>query len=40
MFSQGRSEEEALRNVRDAIGLHLETLENELKGKKLVEVEV
>lgn len=40
VFSQGRTEEEALRNIRDAINLHLETLEDELKGKKLVEVEV
>jgi predicted RNase H-like HicB family nuclease len=40
VFSQGRTEEEALRNIREAINLHLETLEDELKGKKLVEVEV
>ncbi len=40
VFSQGRSEEEALKNVRDAISLHLETLVDELKGKKFVEVEV
>ncbi len=40
VFSQGRSEQEAVKNVRDAISLHLETLEDELKGKKLVEVEV
>jgi len=39
VFSQGRTEEEALRNTREAINLHLETLEDELKGKKLVEVE-
>jgi predicted RNase H-like HicB family nuclease len=38
--SQGRTEEEALRNIREAINLHLETLEDELKGKKLVEVDV
>jgi len=29
-----------LRNIREAINLHLETLEDELKGKKLLEVEV
>ena len=40
VFSQGRTEEEALKNIREAINLHLETLEDELKGKKLVEVEV
>lgn len=40
VFSQGRTEQEALKNIRVAINLHLETLEDELKGKKLVEVEV
>ena len=40
VFSQGRTEREALRNIRTAIGLHLDTLEDELKGKKLVEVEL
>jgi len=40
VFSQGRTEQEALKNIRTAIGLHLDTLEDELKGKKLVEVEV
>jgi predicted RNase H-like HicB family nuclease len=40
VFSQGRTEEEALKNIREAINLHLETLEDELKGKKLIEVEV
>jgi predicted RNase H-like HicB family nuclease len=40
VFSQGRTEEEALNNIREAINLHLETLEDELKGKKLIEVEV
>ena len=40
VFSQGRTEEEALKNIREAINLHLETLEDELKGKKLVEVDV
>lgn len=40
VFSQGRTEEEALKNIRHAISFHLETLESELKGKKLLEVEV
>jgi len=40
VFSQGRTEQEALKNIRKAINLHLETLEDELKGKKLVEVEI
>jgi len=40
VFSQGKTEEEALRNIRNAIGLHLDTLEDELKGKKLIEVEL
>ncbi|MGA8857844.1 MAG: type II toxin-antitoxin system HicB family antitoxin [Candidatus Bathyarchaeia archaeon] len=40
VFSQGRTEEEALKNIRNAIGLHLDTIEEELRGKKLVEVEV
>lgn len=41
VFSQGRTEEEALRNVRGAITLHLEAIEEESKGKKkLIEVEV
>ena len=40
VFSQGRTEEEALKNIREAINLHLDTLEDELKGKKLIEVEV
>jgi predicted RNase H-like HicB family nuclease len=40
VFSQGRTEQEALKNVREAISLHLDTLEDELKGKKLVEVEL
>lgn len=39
VFSQGKTEEEALGNIRNAIGLHLDTLEDELKGKKLIEVE-
>jgi predicted RNase H-like HicB family nuclease len=40
VFSQGRTREQALKNIREAISLHLETLEDELKGKKLVEVEL
>lgn len=40
VFSQGKTKEEALRNIRNAINLHLDTLEDELKGKQVVEVEV
>ena len=40
VFSQGASEQEALKNIRRAINLHLETLEGENKGKKLIEVEL
>ncbi len=41
VFSQGRTEEEALRNVRQAITLHLDAVEEESKGKKkLIEVEM
>ena len=40
-ISQGKTEEEALRNVKEAIGLALEHLgERIAKGKKLVEVVV
>jgi predicted RNase H-like HicB family nuclease len=39
VFSQGRTEGEALKNIRNAISLHLDTIEEELRGKKLVEVE-
>lgn len=40
VFSEGASEQEALKNIRGAISLHLETLEGEIKGKKLIEVEL
>jgi hypothetical protein len=40
VFSQGRIEKETLRSIRDAISLHLDALEGELKGNKLVEVEL
>jgi len=40
VFSQGMTEGETLKNIRTAIGLHLDTLEDELKGKRLAEVEV
>jgi predicted RNase H-like HicB family nuclease len=40
VFSQGKTRVQALKNIREAISLHLETLEDELKGKKLVEVEL
>ena len=39
VFSRGRTRGQALKNIREAISLHLETLEGELKGKKL-EVEL
>ncbi len=31
VFSQGKTKEEALRNIRYAIGLHVDTLEDELE---------
>jgi len=40
VFSQGRTREEALKNIRKAINLHLDTIETESKGKKLIEVEI
>ena len=40
VFGQRRTQEEALRNIRNAISLHLDTLKEELKGKQIVEVEV
>lgn len=40
VFSQGSSKEEALRNIKGAVRFHLETLEGETKGKKLIEVEL
>ena len=40
VFSQGRDEKEALKNIKEAIRLHLEVLDEEASGKKLIEVEV
>ncbi len=40
VFSQGRTEEEALRNVKEAITLHLQAIEASKGKKKLIEVEV
>ncbi len=40
VFSQGKTEDDALKNIRTAISLHLDSIEEELKGKKLVEVEL
>ena len=40
VFSQGKDEKVALRNIRKAIRLHLETIDEEAAGKKLVEVEI
>ena len=39
-FSQGKDEKEALKNIRKAIKLHLETIDEEVAGKKLIEVEI
>ncbi|MBI2126206.1 MAG: type II toxin-antitoxin system HicB family antitoxin [Thaumarchaeota archaeon] len=39
-FSQGKDEKEALKNIRKAIKLHLETIDKEVSRKKLVGVEV
>jgi predicted RNase H-like HicB family nuclease len=36
----GRTKEEALTNISEAISLHLEVIEDELRGKKLIEVDV
>lgn len=40
VFSQGKDEKEALNNIRKAIKLHLESIDAEVVGKKLVEVEI
>jgi len=40
VFSQGKTRDQALKNIRQAISLHLDVLEDESKGKKLVEVEI
>ena len=40
VFSQGKTRGQALKNIREAITLHLAALEDELKSKKLVEVEL
>jgi len=40
VFSQGKTKPQALKNIREAISLHLEVLEDELKGKNVIEVEV
>jgi predicted RNase H-like HicB family nuclease len=39
-FSQGKTRVRAVRNIREAISLHLDALEDELKGKNLIEVEL
>jgi predicted RNase H-like HicB family nuclease len=38
VFSQGKTKPQALKNIREAISLHLDALEDELKGKKLIEL--
>ena len=40
VFSQGRTEEEAIKNMKKAIGLHLEEVRKEAAGKQLLEVAV
>jgi predicted RNase H-like HicB family nuclease len=40
VFSQGKTNVQALKNIREAISLHLDALEDELKGKNLIEVEL
>ena len=40
VFSQGKTKPQALKNIREAISLHLYALEDELKGKNLIEVDV
>ena len=40
VFSQGRDEKEALDKIKEAISLHVEVLNEEVSGKKIIEVEV
>ena len=40
VFSQGASRREAVRNIKAAIRLHLEVVNQEALGKGLIEVEV
>ena len=40
VFSQGKTEQETLKNIRKAIRLHLGVISDELRGKRLIEVEV
>lgn len=40
VFSQGKDEREALRNIKKAIRLHLEALKEEAANKRLLEVEI
>lgn len=39
-ISQGETEKEALNNAKDALELVLEVMEEEIKGKKIVKVDV
>ncbi|MCS4537378.1 MAG: type II toxin-antitoxin system HicB family antitoxin [Thaumarchaeota archaeon] len=39
-LSQGKNEKDALKNIWKAIKLHVETIDKEVAGKKLVEVEI
>jgi len=40
VFSQGKTKVQALKNIREAIGLHLDALADELKDKNLIEVDL
>ena len=40
VFSQGKTKTQALKNIREAISLHLDALKDGLKGKNFIEVEV
>ncbi len=40
VFSQGQTEQEAVKNIKRALSLHLEEISKEAAGKRLVEVAV
>ena len=39
-WSQGATEQEALENIRDAIGEYLSVIEEQLRGEEVREIEV
>ena len=39
-WSQGGTEQEALENIRDAIGAYLSVIEEQLRGEEVREIEV